>query len=71
MILAVWNCFSLPLDVAFEPPELEHPFFIALNFVIDSAFFIDLIINFRTTYFNPRTGDEVSDTRLITKAYLK
>jgi hypothetical protein len=39
--------------------------------VIDAIFAIDILINFRTTYFNPRTGDEVSDPKLIAKAYLQ
>lgn len=48
-----------------------HPFFYAFNYFIDAIFFIDLVLNFRTTYFNPRTGDEVSDPKLIAASYLK
>ena len=31
------------------------------NYIIDIMFFIDIILNFRTTIYNPLTGDEISD----------
>lgn len=43
----------------------------AFNFFIDFCFLLDILINFRTTYFNPRTGDEISDTKLIAWSYFK
>ena len=30
-----------------------------LNNFIDFLFFLDILMNFRTTYFNPRTGEEI------------
>ena len=37
--------------------------------MIDFLFFVDIIMNFRTTYFNPRTGEEILDKDLIKKNY--
>lgn len=51
MTLAVWNCFSIPFGVAFSPGMLQSGFVEAVNFVIDAIFLLDLIFNFRTTYF--------------------
>lgn len=71
MTLAVWNCFSLPFSVAFKPPIMESTFFTILNACVDFCFLLDVLVNFRTTYFDSRTGDEVFDTKMIAKNYLK
>jgi len=71
MILAFWNCYSLPFAVAFEPEIFEASYFVVLNSLSDFCFFVDIIINFRTTIVNPRTGDEISSPRLIALEYLK
>ena len=42
-----------------------------LNGCVDFCFLLDVIVNFRTTYFDPRTGDEVIDTKMISRNYLK
>ena len=44
--------------------------FVAANSVIDVLFLIDIIINFRTTFINSKTGDEISDTTLVAKHYI-
>ena len=33
-------------------------------------FFIDIVMNFRTTFFNSRTGEEIIDKKMISKHYL-
>ena len=45
--------------------------FDALNAVIDLMFLIDIIISFRTTFVNQKTGDEISDTHLVARHYLR
>ena len=71
MVLATWNCFSIPFNVAFEPEIMEQWYFVALNFLIDFLFVVDILINFRTTFINPKTGDEISDPRAISRNYVK
>ena len=44
--------------------------FVAANSVIDVLFLIDIIINFRTTFINSTTGDEIADTTLVAKHYI-
>lgn len=71
MLCAVWNCFSLPFDVAFEPEVMDGTFFSILNAFIDFSFAVDIVISFRTTYFDSRTGDEVTNHKKIARNYLK
>jgi hypothetical protein len=71
MILAIFNCYAIPVDVAFEPPAFDNIFWILINTLIDCLFFIDLIVYFRTTFIHEKTGNEVIEPKEIAKAYLK
>jgi hypothetical protein len=71
MILAIWNCYSIPFDIAFEPSSLKGTWFVAIDLIIDLTFFFDIIVTFRTTFINKKTGDEVIDYKVIAKDYLK
>ena len=68
--LAFYNCFSIPFQTAFEPPIMENDYFLAFNTVIDFCFFFDIVLTFRTTYYDPISGDEIFDKNLIIKRYL-
>ena len=37
---------------------------------IDLSFFIDIFINFRTTYISTKTGEEIYDPKLIARRYI-
>ena len=71
MLLATWNCFSIPIEIAFEPTVADSPLYLALNSIIDFMFFLDILITFRTTYIKPSTGDEISEPKAIAKQYLR
>ena len=71
MILAVFNCFAIPVDVAFEPGFFETTIFLVLNSIIDFIFFLDLIVNFRTTFIHQKTGNEIIEPKAIALIYLK
>lgn len=71
MVLAVFNCFAIPVDVAFEPRFFESTIFLLLNSVIDFIFFLDLIVNFRTTFIHHKTGNEIIEPKDIAMSYLK
>ena len=57
--------------MAFSPEFLGQFVFQFINRFTDAIFFLDIIANFRTTYVNPSTGDEISNPKLIACAYLK
>lgn len=61
ILLAVYNSFEIPFAVAF-PGTLLDTFGMKLaGNVIDLLFFIDILVNFRTSIFNPKTGEEVTN----------
>ncbi len=71
LIISVWNSFSIPIDIAFEPPEFEKMPNVIANHIIDVIFAIDLIMHFRTTIINDVTGEEIVKPSQIAFTYLK
>ena len=69
MVLAVWNSMVIPIDIAFNPASFSNTSLVTVNFIIDFLFFMDIIINFRTTFHNTSTGDEVINPKKIAAAY--
>ena len=71
ILLAVYNCISLPIELAMVPPFMQdNKVFDRANNLIDLFFLIDIIIQFRTTFVNPMTGDENHHLKSIAKNYL-
>lgn len=58
ILLALYNCFSIPIQVSFDPPEMNNTYVIVLNSIIDFLFAVDIFIMFRTTYIDSSTGEE-------------
>jgi hypothetical protein len=71
MILATWNCFSIPYSVTFQNNSGRNVWSDIFNILIDIFFIMDIAINFRTSYLDPTLGHEVSDPKKIAKQYLK
>jgi CRP-like cAMP-binding protein len=69
MLCAVYNSFLVPYEIAFETNEPVELFVLAM--LVDVVFTIDIVLNFRTTYIDHTTGDEVSDPHKIAKHYVK
>lgn len=68
MALALWNCLSIPFDVAFEP-EIPKEYEI-FEYFVDTCFIIDIFVAFRTTFINEKTGFEVVEGHLIAWNYI-
>ena len=71
MVLATINVLLVPIDVGFEPESFQSDIFKIFNYFIDFIFFVDILVSFRTSYINPRTGTEVLDLKNVAKNYLK
>jgi hypothetical protein len=71
LIVSIWNSFSIPVDIAFEPPIFNELPNVVANHIIDIVFAIDILIHFRTTIVNEITGDEIKEARQISMTYLK
>ena len=71
MILATFNVFAIPFNVAFEPEFMEAWYFEIINGVIDFLFLVDILVSFRTTSIDPATGDEITNVKRIAQVYLR
>lgn len=71
IIIAIWNCVCIPLQITFQPDWLETIGVDILNNFIDFCFVIDIIVCCRTTYYNTDTGDEVFEPKLTALNYIK
>ena len=49
---------------------MEQTWYIIANWIIDAAFFMDIIINFRVSFINEK-GDEINEPKAIALNYLK
>ena len=70
MLLAIYNSFSIPIFMAFQPASESNPGMIAIDFIIDMLFMFDIVLNLRTTFIHPKTGIEISDPKEIAKRYM-
>lgn len=43
--------------------------FNTLTYIIDALFFVDILVQFRTTYMNNMTGDEIWAPNMIARRY--
>lgn len=71
IVLALYNSFFIPFELSYEPETLARVEFTLLNTLIDLMFFIDIFVSFRTSFYHPITGDEISDLKIIRKNYFK
>ena len=71
IFLAIYNSFQIPFEIAFDPENMKIPVFYLINGLIDFVFLLDIIVNFRTTFYDIDTGDEVFDAKRIAKRYLQ
>jgi hypothetical protein len=46
MLFSLFNCFSVPIKVSFNPESLNHISFNIANSFIDMFFFMDILISF-------------------------
>jgi len=70
-VLALYNAFSIPFELSFDPEIMRGTDFLILNTCIDLIFALDIFIQFRTTFYHPITGDEIKDLKVIKRNYLR
>ena len=67
--MAIFNSFAVPLEKVIT--ELENnPSYQTLDLIINILFIFDIVIGFRTTYFDA-WGNEIRSPKLIAKKYIK
>ena len=69
ILLVVYNTFAVPFDAAFgvDGPVLSTHL---LDRILDGIFCVDVLIAFRTSYFD-NEGEEVKDGKRIAMSYIK
>lgn len=67
---AIYTSVWTPFDLAFKPTWSEWEGLVALDWICNIFFMIDILINFRTTYINTKTGKEIWSPKLIAKHYV-
>lgn len=71
MILATWNCFLIPVSIAFEPDFVNHIVVFIFNSFIDLCFLLDIFFNLRTSFLHPRSGEEIIEPHWIAWEYFR
>ena len=61
IILSLYNSFTITITIAFDPDALRTHGSMIGDAVIDLIFLFDIVLTFRSTYLDPKTGTEVSD----------
>ncbi len=69
-MLAVLNAILVPFEIAFEPEFAHSGEYEAIDLIIECIFAIDMIILFRTSTVNIRTGEEITEPKKIAKDYI-
>ena len=65
----ILSCFYTPLSLAFQKEKYENILRL-VDFVVDSLFFIDIILTFNTCYYNDKV-QLIDDRKIIAITYLK
>lgn len=71
IMLALYNSFSIPFDLAFNPAVLQTGMMVAFDYLTDMLFIIDIFLQFRTSFYHPLTGDEIKDLKVIKQNYFR
>lgn len=66
----IFNCYSIPIELSFQPESMQELGFVMLNVIVDLVFLVDIFICFRTSFLND-DGLEVMDLWMIAKRYMK
>ena len=70
LFLTFYTSVFVPFNVAFKPKAMENWLQLVVDNIVDVFFFLDVVLNFHTTYVNP-AGEVISDPKLIRRNYLR
>lgn len=70
LILTFYTAIMVPYNVAFKNKTSEDVSLLVVDSIVDVIFFIDIVLNFHTTFVGPG-GEVVSDPKVIRMNYLK
>ena len=71
ILLSVWNAIEIPFLFAFPNTSQENPAIDYVDAFIDFLFAVDILVNFRTGFIDPKTDVLVIIPAKISKNYIK
>jgi hypothetical protein len=66
----IFTCVMTPLSIAFNDVDDKDPSSNILDYIIDSLFFIDIMIIFNSAYYN-EDSEIIDDRKEIANSYLR
>ena len=63
ILLSIYNSFVIPLQFSMPKSFDNHPWTETFDQIIDWIFYLDIIINFRTKFIDPKNDEFVSDSK--------
>ena len=69
LFMAVFNSFVIPIEISFNPKELEHPAYVSVAAIIDLFFILDIVLMFFTSY-QDKKGKQIKNSAKIAKRYM-
>lgn len=70
LCLTFYTAIMVPYNVAFKNKTSEDVSLLVLDSIVDVIFFIDIVLNFHTTFVGPG-GEVVSDPKIIRMNYMR
>ena len=71
IILALYNCIMIPMNVSFSNMGFTDTIYsIIFDRILDFIFFLDVLLAFRTTFINQKTGLIVTEPKKIAFHYV-
>ena len=69
LVLAIYICYLLPVELAFEPPFGHTVWWHDIEIIIEVIFGIDVLVHFNTSEYD-EDGNEIFDYKHIATSYL-
>jgi hypothetical protein len=69
LLLAIFICYLLPIDLAFEPPFGHTMWWKATEMIIEVLFAIDVLVHFNTSVYD-KDGNEIFEYKHVAIDYL-
>ena len=70
IILALYNCIMIPMSLAFTQNISNSKPISIFESIVDTLFILDILLNFRTTYVNPKTNIEITEPAKVARNYI-
>jgi len=65
IFLSIYNSFVIPLQFSIPDSFTDKPIVSVVDVIIDYLFALDIFINFRTIYIDPKSEEAIRDTKKI------